>query len=134
MLHREGCVAILLILSVGCSTIGEEAVELCEIEMSIEHRPHTIHASQKIGADDVSVFRCTLLTDDTSLAGADFYSVLEPKCRDFIAEAMSAATKCSGVEFDTTASGVQFESVSGTGADGRFFAIQGQAKRLSPNQ
>ena len=133
MLCREVCIALLLVCSIGCGTSGEEVTELCEIEMSIEHRPHTIHASQTISPDGVSVFRCTLLTNDASLAGADFFSVLEPKCRAFISRAMEAATRCSGVKFDQTARSVGFEIDRGTGVDGGFFAVQGQAKRVSPN-
>ena len=125
-------VAGLCALLSGCASSGD-VTQLCEIELSIVHFPHLIQATQKVDADGVSNFMCTLSTDDPSLGGSDLLALVEPECRRFMKKAMSAATECSGVRFSPSANLVKLEPVEGTDVNGPYFALKGSARRSPPN-
>ena len=126
-------VAGLCALLFGCASSGDDVTQLCEIELSIVHFPHLIQATQRVDANGVSNFMCTLSTDDSSLGDSDLRPLVEPECRRFMKEAMSAATECSGVRFSPPANLVELEAVEGTDVNGPYFALKGSARRSPPN-
>ena len=115
----------------ACASHGDEKVQLCEIELSIVHLPHLIQSTQRVEGD-ISYFMCTLSTNDSTLGDANLRDILEPECRQFIKDAMSAATNCNGVRFKPSHSAIGLSSVEGTNVNGPFFALKGTARRLAP--
>lgn len=126
-------IAGLCALLFGCASAGDDVTQLCEIELSIVGFPRLIQASQSVDDDGVSNFMCTLSTRDPSLGESDLRPLVEQECRRFMQEAMSAATKCSGVRFSPRAGLVKLEEVQGTDINGPYFALRGSARRSYPN-
>ncbi len=129
---RIAAVILGVLLLGSCATPGDDATELCEIELSIVHYPHLIQSTQSTDADGISTFQCTLSTNNSSLAGMELRRILEPECREFMREATSSATACTGVLFEPSPAFVILEAVEGTDSNGPFFALRGRAKRHAP--
>lgn len=117
----------------ACASHGDEEIQLCEIDVSVVHRPHLIQSTHRVEGD-TSYFMCTLSTNDATLGDANLRELLEPECREFIRDAMSAATACSGVTFNPRFGAVELRPVEGTDVNGPFFALGGTAKRTTPQQ
>lgn len=91
-------------LSACAALTTEDRAELCEIEVSNNHRDAVMWFHQDLSqAEKKRDFTCSLSLKWSSVDAASAVPLLQPWCRDTIQQALSASLACSGTQFSRNA-------------------------------